>query len=461
VGERQVHEVAEDRIDLDIGGEMEAQIAAEEEEEETGGGKGGERAQVKFTLSSAFMAAAVPKAIYRSAVAALPGDLQLRLGFVEGSRAFAGYAGFRSDVFAGIRADFAGSPEALDAWCRRSASEAGAEAVETGRRMALDSYDALLQEERYRQEPSSPLWDLYAAFLLEVCGQSPSGSDLHRLAISRLFSSFKHLFALSNQLLSQSSLLDSDQKQKQNPIQKKQKKQTVFSANRWRLWIDVLLAVGLLAEAQSTLQRAMEEHPADEALWLQAFRMAALRQPDTLQALLEELRALLLNCGGAETQWRLWRLYFARLVAHTAPGPNRLLKEMRRACCMLAADSLAALKPELLRILTSQGVDSAGMAGFYHFALQAKPNRLSFLQDCISWELCSASPEPLRVRRLFDVAVDECGSDHPSLWIDYIRFELSQDAPDRASALYWKARRTLLNPAVFVLHHSELTSPSL
>jgi len=431
-------------------GALEDMIEFVSDEEEEGFNASGDdkkdsqkkQVQTRFTLASSFMAAALPKAIFKGAINAIPGDMELRLSFVRLSAEFAGYGAFRQHVYRSILENFPNSEKAIDIWCRRACLEAAASAPEhqsACQLMALENYRTHLLAQRYQQDISHGIWDLYIEFLTSTLTQLPARSQQHTLFLSRLFEAFKFFFEHDNP---------------DGP--------TAMKPERWIKWIDILLSCGLIEDAQQTLQRACTHFPTNETLWKLSFRFAAVRIPDSLPTLLATLRKFLFeNSHKHGDLIALWQLYISSLAADRTISFKRLLRDMRQIFVLLSPASIAILKSTFLQIFVNRSATPELMSSFYHVVLQHKPNQMSFLTDCISWELTQLTVDPIRIRRLFTVAIDEYGTVNSSLWLDYIRFEKVYGTIEHVTSLYRKARRILRHPAGFVLEYARMNEEDL
>ena len=441
----------------------------------------------RFTLSSSFMAGALPLAVYRGAIRALPHDVDMRLGFIQESRGFAGYLGFRSTVYKDLLRDFPECPRVQDLWCRRAMLEASAEQMGVARLRALQAYEEMLGQARFEEDLGHGLWDNYASFLIGVCRETAVDSEHNMLFRRRLFDSFHTRFGpfLQNQTQSQQQQQQISN-QKSNPKQQRkqsttlkalqalqdtnsqdkndvedQSKQPAFipSSGVWLQWVDILLACGLTDTAQQTLRIACTFYPEDLPLWRQAFRMSSLLQPMTLIELCKSLHTYLdLHAHRAESLSSLWMLYLEVATFHLDLDAEQLLAKLRTACTYFSKDFLARFKSKALHLLTVAGATVQQITSFYQFALRCRPNTLQFLRDCLDWEQAQLQPDPHRIRKLFSVGFDELGKTDDQIWLDAIRFEYLQNESNRVVQLYTQAKKNLTNPASFLIAYSQLES---
>lgn len=102
--------------------------------------------------------------------------------------------------------------------------------------------------------------------------------------------------------------------------------------------------------------------------------------------------------------------------------------------------------------------DEANVREFYKSTFPYGAVNSAYFQKCIEWEGTTMKPRHDIIRNLYETAILQHGQNDSELWLSFIKWENSVDNFDRASALYWQAKKTLKSPEDFIVAHTQLTN---
>lgn len=404
-----------------------------------------------FSLGSPFLSGAIPRAIYSAAVQEIPNDLQFRVDFITAARKYTGTSELREEMFVAIARDFPTDDKAWSIYCRRAVTEAAPSTLEQAQILAGKEYRRVLVDEGLCTTAS--LWLEYVDFLLDALRTSSASSPHHRSVLQWLFHAY-HL------LLTDSS---------SSPL-------VVVSPALWQRWVHTLLHLGLVQQAQQLCERLLHEHPTDVQILSFALRVVVHTNRPIIAEALAKIRTSFVKTesSAAESEERstLLALYFRTFASLQTPlSIRKLYREALDLLPSFPPRTFASVKALLLQqalsaTFASHHKEQQQIRQFYQGLLQYKPNPLAFFLDCISFERSVSfivdetfrQEALVKIRELFNQAAEEHGAVACDLWLDFVRFELELQSPQRANDVYRRAKRTLADPSTFVIEYARFNS---
>jgi U3 small nucleolar RNA-associated protein 6 len=383
-----------------------------------------------FGLNTPFFAGAIPEAVYRNAVAALPDSVAFRLRFVDEARRHKNAQVVRDRIYEDIARTFGDeSIDATDAYCRRYVRECPRRAfLDDARRASLASYWQALE-----RCASAALFERLVDFVGE---QRPVDVDELLRALDAAHS--RHM----------------------------------CSPRLYALWANALLNLSRVEQAERVLDAAIEAHPSSADLWVLRIEHTVRRScaidekssdgddsddDDDGKRRRQRLHALAKRVPAEKSgDRRLW-LWKARLACTRPWRLRRLLRIGAAAMNELAGDD--TLKARLMALAEAHG--SVGdVRRFYTLALSFGAVGAAFFAHCIRFEqaLPSAARSTAQQRALLEQSARVHGAHSADAWLDYMQFEYEHGTVQRATALYWRAKRSLESPASFIEQHNRLYS---
>lgn len=415
----------------DIDSASAAQADMEEEEDEVSG-----EAAIQAVLTGA-----IAKVVYKSAIDAIPDQIEFRHNFLKllSQFKFEGIAVIQDTILDSIQRDFGDTEEAWDLKARAG----------SGSQASIPQATAVY-EEAITAVSTARMYSMYAAFLQEQLeGQSSNAHDEH--------------VSSSQQDLQQRFL---------------QLCKRAFKAGRAEeqlllSWSEVALQAGDEAGALEGAAAACQAVPSSTAAW--QHRLAVQARHATLQVCgsgdceedavfakpARQLESLALQavaaCDPAEAQ-DVWLLAFEKLAALGSSSKKlmqallRQLSGSRQGPTRGGMGSVAGAALEVTRQM--QSLEAARCLCDSMLAIPSPGG--SFFQTAIAMELAFLSPAPKsvsRVQRLFEAGVTAHGSVDHELWLQYAAFE--QKHLKGAGSVYWRAVKVLADPDTFVAAYSK------
>jgi hypothetical protein len=206
---------------------------------------------------------------------------------------------------------------------------------------------------------------------------------------------------------------------------------------------------------QIILHRGIRAYPESSALWLGLIK--CIEDPHGKERLF--LQAFD-SCRESEI-WFLRRSYVEWLTTNlqSVPSSNDKIVTTFRCASFDKIHAEQAMIAYLQWEFERTGFVGARKLCLDFFKDRMTPALLTALIDRSANERECLSPiDRDKLRELFEIVLRTRETDHPHLWLDYIRWELKGGHFEKAHHLYWRAVKRLSNPDMFAIHYQTFFS---
>ncbi|CAL8463055.1 g2589 [Coccomyxa elongata] len=413
-------------------------------QDEAGEGAAGKESEAAVQM---VLNGAIATVVYKQATAELPKEVATRKRFLDilSEFSFPGVAPLYEAIYSSLEADFPEDPEAWDLLARRWLTEHPPHQASTSHSPPEES--AIATFERALAATQGPqMYDLYRAFLTEQLGKIAASEGGRDGAPPKLKGRSKQL---AKALLEVCGMAAAEGRASEALLLE---------------WPRLALRFGRVKAALEAAARACQTSPGSAPLWQQRLLLQAQQissQGDVgtakiLEALVLEAVRSVPKHDAAE----LWIVGFRTLKDLSLPLDclvQQLVHELSgssKGPLQGGMGNAAAAAVQAVR-------DASGLPvarELYRQLLKVPPAGGSLMHAVLDMEMEHVSEQEALsnadVDKIFEAAVDAYGSQDADLWMKYVQSRLKRGKS--VGDLYWRASRTLHDPAVFMLKYEAL-----
>ncbi|XP_064604792.1 U3 small nucleolar RNA-associated protein 6 homolog [Liolophura sinensis] len=352
--------------------------------------------------------------VYQQAVEAIKDDVTFILSFIPVTRIFDFTQKQEDAIFNDLSTKFPGREETWTAVARRCLEDM---TTPPGHSPALSHNIDGFSEKEYQcfqvfedavsQVQTEAMWTAYLRVCLERIGET-SPKLVQERRIRKVLEVFKR--AAGAGLLSAQCYVD---------------------------WLDTLLKIGSVQEAECVCKESTQRYPAYVALWRQRLVLLTkgLAEEKLLMDILHQARKLVPE----RECWPLWEITLEYLVSTNYSSVETLFQTcasspVRELC-------LPAKEMYLKWAAVTHGVEKARQV---YYSL-IRPVSLEFYQYFLDIENSQATPKIKKLRKIYENAVQDYGSENTDLWLDYVKLELNHPKGKSRNAgnIHFRAMKSL------------------
>ncbi|XP_046856303.1 U3 small nucleolar RNA-associated protein 6 homolog [Xenia sp. Carnegie-2017] len=360
--------------------------------------------------SSEFLSGKTAHIVYKNAIQSISDNLEFRLKFVDIYDLFCDCDEGIDEVYRSLSKDFPLSEEAWNALAMRNLKEKQAGKLQDKDFDSLQSERNSVFEDAVQKVNTEKMWSYY----LDACV-----GDLERHTISDkvLKKNVEHTLKVFRSAHEAKKL----------------------SAEKHVLWVKILQRNAKWNESLAICKNALKDFPSSVIIWKKYFTLQI--NENSCGNLIEELCGCLSHFKSDVDILDMWHFGVELFTSLQATDEiDRLYKSCVEICTSKnALEKISELYLEL--IFLRDGIKRARK--LYKRLLKEIPMSFSLYQKCMTIEKSQAMPNMKRLRKLFETAVDNFGSDYSDIWIDYIRFEQKEGEPSLVANLHWRAMKSL------------------
>lgn len=374
--------------------------------------------------------------IYKNAVTALPSNPEFRKGFMEvlQKASFTRAQFLQDEILKSLERDFSMDANCWD-WQAKVQFKATGERDE-----AIKVFERALNA-----VPSVDMYECYAQFLKGV-----SGFDFSTIA--HITAAVEH--TKEDRILMAAHLIS---------LYRRAKEHGFLSPVLAEGHVTVLLRLGKLDEARQTLEEfCTGQLRRCTRLWALriTLEMKTEKKAEAFSTRIVNLCEQSLEEIAISEAGEVWALVLEYFVGQLSIY-NRIVDIMVKKLAGSVGDQTSALLACWLIdwVLCTQDIKHARRV--YDRILALLGPGIPLYKHCINMESRMAAlgcqDAPKRMRRLFESAVGKHSQD-AELWLEYYSQEMKAGNPDAAGSIYWRAKKTLLDPSAFIEGHQHLRS---
>ncbi|XP_068668441.1 uncharacterized protein [Aristolochia californica] len=381
------------------------------------------------------------RTIYDGAVDAIPLSMNLRKRFLEilKDMDLVHSLELKEDIMNDMKRHFSGNEEYWD-WLGRLQVIDDKRKKEATNAEAVDLFGKAVQvyEESLSHIPTAKMFSLYSSFLLDLI--LPASKDSQ-------YSCFAHILADSVDLTSK--LLS---------VYEKAEFRGCLTEDLAHQYISFFLQLGRVEEARNLAEKICSGELSGAAkLWVLRvsieMKWVASRSlsKDNLKSIFELLKSVLskLAISEAQTLWLMAIKFFSNRKEYFDKLVEIFLISLAKGSDSTGEISVSSVFVNW--VLAKDGIQQA--REMYKRFLSAPRPSLTTYQHCIELEsnlaLAGCNDGLLNARKLFESAVSSY-SQNVRLWHDYYSMEMKVGTPERATSVYWRARKVLKDKARLV-----------
>ena len=392
---------------------------------------------------SAFLAGAIPRAVFRNAVATLPNDVELRLAFLAISReagATVGIPALVDDIYQSLETDFPGNECIQALICERPVQDeaeglSDKHVSENTLREAIRRYERALAA-----LPTGLMTECYLIFLEKFVSAHSFIKDLREDLLEGLHKKggpftvtlFRATF---HYVLSKVAGPD--------------------AVHAWTEQVDLVVSlfpeeVALMLECFPTRADLLGSEASIDSS-LPKTVLTALYHKENINAVDELYGRVLRALSSPSARQAIWTSRLDYL--EEAASEERGLIKRRFEEALSGALTSDALVERYLSWVVQNCPGEVREIGATFLAKAGPKNAL--LRTLINLEKRQLSVDVSRIRNFFETLITEDARDH-HIWLEYIQFETERREFERASALYCRALKSVEKADIFVASYEAL-----
>uniref|UniRef100_A0A6B2KZF5 U3 small nucleolar RNA-associated protein 6 n=1 Tax=Arcella intermedia TaxID=1963864 RepID=A0A6B2KZF5_9EUKA len=374
----------------------------------------------------------IPDIIYKSAVKALPNNIEMRKNFILVANLFEGTENFKNTIYESLGRDFPEDP-------------------------SLISFIAM-----------KPIHDFNA--------EKP-GNLVHAIVFLKTLQNFKSLLgeypsviAHYIHYLEELSGIDYlDQDNINSEIEGLIKRKERMPLEAYIKLAHLLVKLKRYVEGIQVLEKGIQHFNNSVVIWTQYLTMLITfkNQPEVKEKYpmtVPQLTSLFEKAFGSkwvqtdeEKSLPLHKLLIEHWIDNKLPHEN--LPNMLKKSLLVRTnkDDMKAFRVQLMKYISQNQLPAALVRQLYKIILEYPPVSAKVFQACLDFEIALKSDKEL-IRQLFSSATRERGKSNYELWLKYWQWEVNNHDFAKASNVYFLAKTTLQDPTQFITEHSKLAN---